>query len=177
MGHTVVDLLKDYWSTTEQFYMPYYSHTMKRDRFLYILFFLHFTDNKQRDKNDDRLWKLRSLSDIPNDSYARFYNPSEHLAVDEVVALFKGRVIFGQYIPKKHKRFGIKIYKLYDSTGYTYYVRVCLGRDRQNAMQEMTATHANVISLTRRVEGVGHKLFMANFSSPDLFDDLTAKKH
>ena len=31
------------------------------------------------------------------------YNPTEHLAVDEVIVLYKGRVIFRQYIPKKQK--------------------------------------------------------------------------
>jgi len=34
--------------------------------------------------------------------------------VDEVTVKFKGRVIFRQYIPKKRKCFGIKIYKLCD---------------------------------------------------------------
>ena len=55
-------------------------------------------------------------------------SPSEHLAVDEVIVKYKGRVIFQQYIPKKHKRFGIKIYKLCDETGYTYDMTVYLGR-------------------------------------------------
>jgi len=41
----------------------------------------------------------------------------EHLAVDEVIVKFKGRVIFRQYIPKKIKCFGIKIYKLCDGSG------------------------------------------------------------
>jgi hypothetical protein len=40
------------------------------------------------------------------------YNPSEHLAVDEIIVKFKGSVIFRQYVPKKRKHFGIKIYKL-----------------------------------------------------------------
>ena len=35
--------------------------------------------------------------------YAKFYNPSEHLAVKEVTVKFKGRVIFRQYISKKKK--------------------------------------------------------------------------
>jgi hypothetical protein len=64
-----------------------------------------------------------------NDTYAKFYRPSEHLAVDEVIMLFKGRVIFKQYIPKKHKCFDIKIYKLCDMTGYTYDMRVRLGKE------------------------------------------------
>jgi len=38
-----------------------------------------------------------------NKAYAKFYNPSEHLAVDKVMVKFKGGVIFRQYIPKKRK--------------------------------------------------------------------------
>ena len=82
--------------------------------------------------------------------------------MDEVIVKFQGRVIFRQYFPKKRKRFGIKIYKLCDESGYMY---------------DMTATHATVRHLTYRVEGLGHKLFMDNFfSSPRLFDDLLRRK-
>jgi len=49
--------------------------------------------------------------------------------VDEVTVKFKGRVIFRQYIPKKRKRFGIKIYTLCDESGYTYNMRVYFGTD------------------------------------------------
>jgi hypothetical protein len=73
---------------------------------------LHFADNSQRPDQDDeydRLWKIRTVFDILNQAYAKFYNPSEHLAVDKVIVKFKGRVIFRQHIPKKRKRFGIKI--------------------------------------------------------------------
>ena len=95
------------------------------------------------------------------------YNPSEHLAVDEVIVKYQGRVIFRQYIPKKHKRFGIKIYKLCDETGYTYDMTVYLGNDRQRTAQHLTATHATVSEVTKKVQGHGHKLYMDNyFSSP-----------
>jgi len=36
----------------------------------------------------------------------------EHLALDELLVLFRGSVIFKHYIPKEHKCFGIKFYKL-----------------------------------------------------------------
>ena len=108
-----------------------------------------------------------------NQAYPKFYNPSEHLAVDEVILKFQGRVIFRQYIPKKRKRYGIKIYKLCYESGYTYDMEVYLVRDSRSATDDMTATHATVRHLTCRVEGLGHKLFMDNFfSSPRLFDDL-----
>jgi hypothetical protein len=91
------------------------------------------------------------------------------LAVDEVIAKCKGRVVFKEYIPKKRKRFGIKMFKLRDSNGYTYDTSVYLGKERQRATQHLTATHATVTNLTRGVQGFGHKLYMDNFfSSPDL---------
>jgi hypothetical protein len=95
------------------------------------------------------------------------------LAVDEVIVLFIGKVAFKQYIPNKHKRFGIKIYKLCDTTGYTYDTEVYLGKDRR-ASTDMIATHATVKKLTRKIQGCGYKLYMDNyFSSPDLYRGLT----
>jgi hypothetical protein len=55
-----------------------------------------------------------------SNAYSKYYVLSEHLAVDKVTVLFKGWVIFKQYIAKKHKCIGIKIYKLCDMPGYTY---------------------------------------------------------
>jgi hypothetical protein len=88
---------------------------------------LHFADDLQRPdqgKEYDRLWKIRTIFDTLNQAYAKFYKPSEHLAVDEVIVKFKGRVLFKQCIPKKRKHIGIKIYKLCDESGYTYDMRV-----------------------------------------------------
>jgi len=88
---------------------------MKRDGYLHILRLLHFTDSNiepdMSEENSDRLRKMRNLFEILNKTFSKFYSPSEHLVVDEVTVLLKGRVIFLQYIPKKRERFGIKIYK------------------------------------------------------------------
>jgi len=180
MGHALKDTLHDYCLRLGQLHNPFYSKIMKRDRFLHILHFLHFADNSQRpDEGEeyDRLWKLRTVFDNLNEAYAKFYNPLEDLAVDEVTVKFKGRVTFRQYIPKKRKCFGIKIYKLYDESRYTYDMRVYLGRDSHSTTDDMTATHSNVRPLTCRVESLGHKIFMDNFfSSPRLFDDLDRRK-
>ncbi|PNF14142.1 hypothetical protein B7P43_G17736 [Cryptotermes secundus] len=180
MGHDIRDRLKDYCSTAEQFATPFYSNTMKRDRFLHILRFLHSADsNTETDRNADnydRLWKIRTIFDTLNHSYEKCYNPSENLAIDEIIFKFKGRVVFRQYIPKKHKRFGIKTFKICDAAGYTYDMKVYLGKDRTRADQDVTATHATVRDLCRRNEDVGHKLYMENFfSSPHLFDKLMTK--
>ena len=72
----------------DSYTLHFYGETMTRDRFLHILRFLHFADNSQRpDQGEecDRLWKLRTVFDTLDDNYAKFYNPSENLAVDEVI--------------------------------------------------------------------------------------------
>jgi len=71
--------------------------------------------NLIRHKNYDILWKVRTMFDELSDSYPKYYSPTEHF--DEIIVLFKSRVVFKQYIPKKEKQFGIKIYKLCDYSG------------------------------------------------------------
>jgi len=77
--------------------------------------FLHFTDNNNEpympEENSDKLRKMRNLFQILNKTFANFYSPSEYLAVDEVTVLFKGRIIFQQYILKKQKRLASKFTK------------------------------------------------------------------
>ncbi|GFG33441.1 hypothetical protein Cfor_12401 [Coptotermes formosanus] len=167
MGHDICDRRRYYWTRTEQFFTPFYPNTMTHN-------------DKEMDHNDekyDRLWKIRETVDTLNVAYSKFYNAPERLATDDVIVLFKLRVVFKQHIPKKHKRFAIKIFKLCDAAGYTYDMQVYLGKDRQCATTDMTATHATVKQLTRRAKGRGPKLHMHNyFSSPDLYNDVTKQK-
>jgi hypothetical protein len=39
----------------------------------------------------------RQIFDMLNNAYSKYYAPSEHVAVDEVIVLFKWRVIFEQH--------------------------------------------------------------------------------
>jgi hypothetical protein len=80
-------------------------------------------------ENYDRLWKIQDIFEILNRTSSEFYNLSENLEIVKVIVLFKGRVIFRQYIPKKDKCFGIRLYKLCEMTGYTYMMEVYLGSD------------------------------------------------
>ena len=106
------DKLTDYWSRADSFHTTFYGNTMSWDRYLHIIRFLHFTDNKNepnmKDENYDLLWKIRNLFDILNDKFSKIYNPSEHLAVDEVIVKFKGRVIFRPTYPRNTNVSGSK---------------------------------------------------------------------
>jgi hypothetical protein len=57
MKHCIRDKLTDYWSRAQRFHTTFYTNAMKRDRFLHILRFLHFTDNK----NEHMLSRLPQL--------------------------------------------------------------------------------------------------------------------
>jgi hypothetical protein len=88
-------------------------------RYFHILHFIHFMDNNGNGvgRMDDMLWKIRDFFEIIRTNFPKFYNPSEHLAVDKVIVKFKGRVVYTKYIPKTRKSFSIKTFKLFDSTG------------------------------------------------------------
>ena len=176
MRHDQRDMLKDYWSTLDQYFVVLYSNT-ETDRLYHVLRFLHFIDNKnEHDKTDKNSidWKIRAVFDKLSDSYAKYYSLTDHLAVDEIIVLFTGRVNFKQYIPKKHKQFGIKFYKLCDSKVHIYNMTVYACKDRKCVTPSMTATHATVTELTARTENVGCKLYVDNTSSSPL-DNLHTK--
>jgi hypothetical protein len=64
-----------------------------------------------------------------SDTYEKYYNPSELKAVNGITVKFRGQIIFRQYLLKKHECFRIKIYELCDAAGYTYDMKVYLGKD------------------------------------------------
>ena len=84
MGHTTQGRLEDYRTKLDQLCCPFYRQTIARSRFYHILRFLHFTDNNRMVESHGRLWKIRDLFEILRTNFAKFYNPSEHLVVDEV---------------------------------------------------------------------------------------------
>jgi hypothetical protein len=81
--------------------------------------------------------------------------------------IFKVSVILKPYIPKKHKQYRTKTDKLGESTGCMYNMTAYLDKDR---------ICATVTGYTTRTGNVGQKLYMNNFSSPVLLDDLHTKE-
>jgi hypothetical protein len=98
------------------------------------------------------------------------------MAVDEVIIKLKGKVIFWLYITKKKERFGIKIYKFCERSGYTYDMKVYLGKQANVASADVTPTLGTLLELVWKV-GVGQKIFMDSyFTSLKLFSDLQHMK-
>jgi hypothetical protein len=100
-----------------------------------------------------------------------YCSPTENLSF-EIIVLCKGRVIFEQYIPKKHERFGIKITScvIRRDIGLQR-VSLCIQAKLGNVLlPRVTATDATVTGLSAQTENVGHKLYMGN-PSPESCDN------
>jgi hypothetical protein len=80
------------------------------------------------------------------------------------------------YMPKEHIHFRVKMYKLCNISGYTWYG--CLHREEQNTFNLTYGSNTCICKwLTKKVEVYGNNLFMDNsFSLPDILNDLTKKK-
>ena len=93
---------------------------MRRDRFLLLVRFFHFTDNTKYNPDDpdrDKLYKIREIINMIKDRCGKVYSPGKSLGMDEILVLFKGRLSFKWYISSKRATFGIKHYQLCTFSG------------------------------------------------------------
>jgi hypothetical protein len=85
------------------------TNMMKWNRYLHILQFLHFTDNRDghdtKEGNCDRLREIQDIFEILNRKFSKFHNPSENMATDEVIVLFRGMIYSENIFPKSTKVF------------------------------------------------------------------------
>ena len=91
-----------YWSTDPVLTTPIFSRLMRRDRFEQIRLMIHFTDPLEENPEDSlrKLWSF--LEELPS-KFVTNYMPTQHVAVDEYLSAWKGRLGFPQYIPSKRE--------------------------------------------------------------------------
>ena len=94
--------MQQQWSTDSLLHSPIFGRTMPRDRFFSILSMLHFSNNAQNsDIPGDRLYKVREVISKIKKEFTHMFHLFENLVIDENMVLFKGRLIFKQYIKTK----------------------------------------------------------------------------
>ena len=121
MGIVKKPTIESFWSTDGLIETPFFSSSkcLSRDRFQSILRFLRFADYNRLDRNDP-LRKISHFVEKMKTIIQNSYMPSEKVAVDKVLLLFKGRLYFRNFIPSKRSRYGIKIFALVDEYGYLW---------------------------------------------------------
>lgn len=171
MPHVKKSDIKDYWSTDDLISTPSFSKLMPRDRYLQILRYLHFCSNDEVSKS--RLYKIEGILNMIKNNFQRQFYPFENLVIDESMVLFKGRLVFKQYIKTKRHRFGIKLYVLCDcETGYVLNYLIYAGKDDQENTNKdigLGISGAVVVKLLKPFLNKGHSFYSDNFySSPIL---------
>ena len=93
-----------------------------------------------------KFWQTVENTKLSGNSIKHIFKSLQHFqrTGSRKVFLLKGKAVFKQCIAKKYKCFGKKIYKLCNSTGYTYSIKVYFRKDRQCPAQQLTAAHATV---------------------------------
>lgn len=54
--------------------------------------------------------------------------------IDESMVAFRGRLTFHQYIPEKAYKYGVKLFKLTNTGGYTFNIRVYAGKNEDKSV-------------------------------------------
>lgn len=124
MGLVPIGNIADYWGTKSPIYKFEFPRSiMPRNRFQLLLSVLHFNDNEQIQVGE-RLGKISKLVTMLQSKFQKHYLPAEDFVIDETLVPWRGRLVFRQYIPNKASRYGIKLFKLCSTNGYTWSMKV-----------------------------------------------------
>lgn len=159
-GTIKLNRLNDYWKTHWLFSIQCFSTYMSRDRFLAILRCLYFKD-KNTQYSNERLAKIQHFVDYFNSKMETTYYPQKELSLDESMILWRGRLIFRQYLKGKKHKYGIKLYTLSDPHGLILRFLVYCGVIDELAGKGHAANV--VLKLMERKLDVGHSLYMDNY--------------
>ncbi|XP_064079451.1 piggyBac transposable element-derived protein 4-like [Macrobrachium nipponense] len=170
-----------YFSTRESVSSPFFRKVMNGRRFDLLHKFLHLVDNSTiTDGPGRKLAKIKPFADLILKKFMNNYIPSRNVSVDESLLGWKGNLPWVQYIPAKHKRFGIKFYELCESsTGYKWNFFIYAGKDTQYMEKYMNLPVSNriVSSLIDPLLNKGYCLYTEDFyTSPTLADALADEK-
>ena len=137
-----------YWSRDEVFGgSPIFcKEVMSRNRFTSIMKFLRFSSAASVVQNNPRT-RIEPYLDLLRKRCQTLIRPTRHVAIDEALILWKGRLGFRQYIKIKRSRFGIKVFVLCPSgkrwDGYSWNYEIYYGKSSFK-IDDPAASHLSV---------------------------------
>lgn len=96
MGNMGMPSIKNYWSKNPLYHHPIFEKIVSRNRFENILRCLCFY--KSDDDKTFRLYKISQVLDHILENIRNLFYPGRNLSLDEALLLWRGRLIFQQYI-------------------------------------------------------------------------------
>lgn len=130
----------DYWSTL--FGPEIVMKNITRDRINELLRSLHFANNIFQSQSVD---KIQPLIELFNSQCHSVVEQEQNVSIDEQMVGYKGKSApkhYKQYLPKKPKKRGFKLWSLSGVSGFTYTIKLyCGAGERQIAKQQKTPRH------------------------------------
>ncbi|CAI6355744.1 unnamed protein product [Macrosiphum euphorbiae] len=169
-----IPILRKAFSNNPMYYHPIFNYTMSGRKFEKILRCFNSSEGVSINPCD-RLHKVSTLVDILKNKFQSNFSPYEALSLDESMLLWRGRLLFRQYIKNKKNKYGIKFFELCTPDGYVLNTEIYKGKTDQ--VSNGSKINDLVIRLMKPYLNKGHHLYMDNFyNSVDLSNILYKKK-
>lgn len=154
-----------YWSSEQGLRLDLVADAMPVNRFEKILRYVHFVDNYSIDpENADRFVKIRPFLNALQGTFSASLDPEEYQSVDEMMIPFKGRLSIKQYIPKKPKPWGVKVWVRAGSSGYMYSFEPYQGPSGgRGEISQLGMAGDVVMRLCEDLQDRNHMVFFDNF--------------
>ena len=151
---------------------------MPVNRYERLTRYLHLSDRANEPQHQDgydKLYKIRPIITMTQESFKEYYKPGKHQTTDEAMVVYKGRLSYVQYLPAKPIKRGIKLWMRCDSeSAYLHEYDVYLGK-RQNSQYGLA--YDVVTKLCHTLSGHNHHVYCDNyFTSIPLFKELLHMK-
>lgn len=173
VGHVNHLNCEDLWSRNgygvEMFHL-----TMSLQRFKFLLRCIRFDDKETRleRRKTDELAPIRKIFEIFNSNCENGYHLSAFVTIDEMLAAFRGRCSFRQYIPSKPNKYCIKILALCDAKMfYTSKMEVYVGTQPDGPFKLSISPKDVVLRLCEHIFGSCRNWFTSIALVKNLFSE------
>ena len=182
MGLVKKSTISKYWRRNTSCSTPFFGRYLTRPQFEQILVNLHINDNTKANPRDP-LYKIRPVVDMVDQNFLHVYSSQKNISVDEAACLFKGRLAFKMYNPRKPARFHIRLYHVCEAdSGYCMGLEIFTGNKNSKCVQMSKPIDPSCTTTTKLVLGLlektnlldrGYHVYTHNYyTSPELLKEL-----
>ncbi|KAI8779479.1 piggyBac transposable element-derived protein 4 isoform X2 [Biomphalaria glabrata] len=176
MGLNSRPFMRDYWSTHQGLYTPWFTQMFQRERFEVLYHcFLHAFEVDAEDK-----CKIKPFIESLVTRFKKAFTPGQYLTVNEMIVGLNGKWAYKQINQSKPPKYNIKSFGLADSaTGYVY--NLLIYYDDVNAsynpsMDEDGGIAKKIFKQLLKNIGRGYHIFADRWYTSQLLLDFLQKK-